>query len=84
MDLYQPGTPSNRESIEVSYYQTLRQMAHDGLFYTISTDKQNNDKHDRFLSNAHVDPFTSMPTYSQRYRKEQRTFPRLDSNSYGQ
>ena len=83
MEVTRASAPSSRECVEISFYRALRQVAHEDPFYTIPLNGEEDDRSRVSLTKSKVDPFTCMPTYSQKYKKEQRTLPRLDTRPYG-
>ena len=72
---------SQIERKEVDHYRSLREKIHDGPFYTVLAGslcgKQGTP------SRAQFDPFQGMATYGQKYLKETRTLPKLNSRPYG-
>lgn len=57
-------------------YRAFRDRVHQGPLYTVLGD--------RHQAGNQADPFESMPTYTQKYRKQTRKIPRLDTRPYGE
>lgn len=74
-----PGRRS--EKAQVTRYRALRDRIHEGPLYTILGDTVRVGKSGP-PSAALFDPFLGMPTYTQKYMKQRRKIPRLDTRPY--
>ncbi|KAF2145035.1 uncharacterized protein K452DRAFT_356370 [Aplosporella prunicola CBS 121167] len=73
--------PRRPERSAVARYRALRERIHEGPLYTVLGDTARVSK-SRPGATAVVDPFEGMPTYSQKYKKQRRKIPRLDTRPY--
>ncbi|EEH33880.2 hypothetical protein PAAG_04929 [Paracoccidioides lutzii Pb01] len=72
----QPLTEEERS--QVDYYRRLREMIHDGPYYTVmSTPPSFQKGGEAAARKAQFDPFQGTATYGQRYLKKTRTLPKL-------
>lgn len=75
--------PRRDEKIAVARYRALRERIHEGPLYTVLGDHSRVSKRGAAASSAVVlDPFEGMPTYGQKYKKQRRKIPRLDTRPY--
>ncbi|KAL0265308.1 DNA-directed RNA polymerase III subunit C31 [Diplodia seriata] len=75
--------PRREEKIAVARYRALRERIHEGPLYTVLGDHSRVTKRGAVASSAVViDPFEGMPTYGQKYKKQRRKIPRLDTRPY--
>ncbi|KAB2576554.1 hypothetical protein DBV05_g4820 [Lasiodiplodia theobromae] len=75
--------PRRDEKIAVARYRALRERIHEGPLYTVLGDHSRVSKRGAVASSAVVvDPFEGMPTYGQKYKKQRRKIPRLDTRPY--
>lgn len=75
--------PRRSEKIEVARYRSLRARIHEGPLYTVLGASARIGKSAPPPA-AVFDPFEGMPTYAQKYKKQRRRMPRLDSRPYGE
>ncbi|PGH07532.1 hypothetical protein AJ79_06267 [Helicocarpus griseus UAMH5409] len=83
---------SEEERSQVDHYRRLREMIHDGPYYTVlsapipssaqSRRREDAAKAAEAARKAQFDPFQGMATYGQRYLKKARTEPKLSGRSY--
>lgn len=86
---------SRREDKQVSYFLLFREQVHDGPLYTQARTRNMNtnepgrvygqdqiNKRYGVKNQATVDPFLAMPTYSQRFTKQERSLPDLASRPF--
>jgi DNA-directed RNA polymerase III subunit RPC7 len=80
-----PIAPLGRrsEKAQVTRYRALRDRIHEGPLYTILGDTVRVGKAGPPPA-ALFDPFLGMPTYTQKYMKQRRKIPRLDTRPYGE
>jgi len=71
-----------REQSEVDRYRKLREMIHEGPYYTVIDIAASAAKKGS-AARAQFDPFYGMPSYSERYQKKRRTLPTLSGRPYG-
>ena len=76
-----PGRRS--EKAQITRYRALRDRIHEGPLYTILGDTVRVGKAGPPPA-ALFDPFLGMPTYTQKYMKQRRKIPRLDTRPYGE
>jgi DNA-directed RNA polymerase III subunit RPC7 len=94
-DVPQAAPLSKKEDKQVSYFLLFREQAHDGPLYTQTRTTDVNDGeptrtygqdqiNQRYgvKNKGTVDPFLSMPTYSQRFNKQERALPDLASRPF--
>lgn len=74
--------PTEKERTQVARYRALRDRIHEGPLYTILGDNVRVGKTGTPAA-AHFDPFEGMPTYTQKYKRQRRRIPRLDTRPYG-
>ncbi|GME63562.1 putative DNA-directed RNA polymerase III subunit rpc7 protein [Neofusicoccum parvum] len=75
--------PRRDEKLAVARYRALRERIHEGPLYTVLGDHSRVTKPRAHASSAVVlDPFEGMPTYGQKYKKQRRKIPRLDTRPY--
>lgn len=90
---YHPSRPwsiTNAEKRSITHYRQLRDEIQNGPFYTILDQDSDGNvaKHiplqrKKRSATAPIDPFNSMPKWSQRYTKKRRVLPDLTARSYG-
>ncbi|OCK79343.1 hypothetical protein K432DRAFT_383143 [Lepidopterella palustris CBS 459.81] len=86
--LHPPSAPPARrnEKIAVQRYRALRDRIHEGPLYTLLGDSARVTKGGLVKGGpppaALFDPFLGTPTYSQKYQKQRRRIPRLDTRPY--
>ena len=90
---YHPSRPAsitNAEKRSIVYYRQLRDEIQNGPFYTIlDHDSDGNVAKSMPLqrkkrpASETIDPFNSMPKWSQRYTQKRRVLPDLTTRSYG-
>ncbi|KAL9114007.1 MAG: hypothetical protein Q9187_007523 [Circinaria calcarea] len=83
-NLHPPKPLTKDERLQVARFRTLRDRIHEGPLYTILGDNVRvNKTGDRAkTAAAHFDPFEGMSTYSQRYIRQTRRMPKLDTRPY--
>lgn len=74
--------PRRNERTAVARYRALRERIHEGPLYTVLGDSSRVTKNRGTQTTAQSNPFESMPTYTQKYKKQRRTIPRLDTRPY--
>ncbi|KAK8246910.1 DNA-directed RNA polymerase III, subunit Rpc31 [Phyllosticta capitalensis] len=76
--------PARRyEKATVARYRALRERIHEGPLYTVLGDTSRVGKgRGQATAASNSNPFESMPTYTQKYKKQRRTIPRLDTRPY--
>ncbi|KAH7046067.1 DNA-directed RNA polymerase III, subunit Rpc31 [Macrophomina phaseolina] len=75
--------PRRDEKLAVARYRALRERIHEGPLYTVLGDQSRVSKSRTSATSAVVlDPFEGMPTYGQKYKKQRRKIPRLDTRPY--
>lgn len=74
--------PRHDEKIAVARYRALRERIHEGPLYTVLGDHSRVTKSRSTSSAVVLDPFQGMPTYGQKYKKQRRKIPRLDTRPY--
>lgn len=82
MDVKQPPPLSKKEQDQVNHFLAFRKEIHDGPTYAIIGNTSQIERYATFDA-AQVDPFEGLPTYSNKYKKKQRTLPDLGGRSYG-
>ena len=84
-NLHPPKPLTKDERLQVARFRTLRDRIHEGPLYTVLGDNVRVSKAgDRGKpAAAHFDPFEGMSTYSQRYIRQTRRIPKLDTRPYG-
>ncbi|EEH10361.1 conserved hypothetical protein [Histoplasma capsulatum G186AR] len=74
---------TEEERSQVDYYRRLREMIHDGPYYTVlSASPLSHIGGAAASRKAQFDPFQGMATYGQRYLKKTRTLPKLSGRQY--
>ncbi|PGG99597.1 DNA-directed RNA polymerase III subunit RPC7 [Blastomyces parvus] len=74
---------TDEERSQVDYYRQLRDMIHDGPYYTVLSAPPSSQKGGAAAARkAQFDPFQGMATYGQRYLKKTRTLPKLSGRPY--
>ncbi|KLJ10533.1 DNA-directed RNA polymerase III subunit RPC7 [Blastomyces silverae] len=74
---------TEEERSQVDYYRRLREMIHDGPYYTVLSAPPSSQKGGAAAARkAQFDPFQGMATYGQRYLKKTRTLPKLSGRPY--
>ncbi|KAF2084817.1 hypothetical protein K490DRAFT_75608 [Saccharata proteae CBS 121410] len=73
--------PRRAERTAVGHYRALRERIHEGPLYTVLGTNVRVGKQ-RSSAKIVADPFEGMPTYTQKYKKQRRTIPRLDTRPY--
>lgn len=78
--------PARRyEKATVARYRALRERIHEGPLYTVLGDTSRVGKgRGQATAASNSNPFESMPTYTQKYKKQRRTIPRLDTRPYSE
>ncbi|TKA79092.1 hypothetical protein B0A49_01219 [Cryomyces minteri] len=71
--------PRRLERAQVARYRTLRDRIHEGPLYTVLG---HNVRVGKTGGRTQVDPFDGMPTYTQKYKRQRRKIPRLDTRPY--
>ncbi|KAK8201136.1 DNA-directed RNA polymerase III, subunit Rpc31 [Phyllosticta paracitricarpa] len=74
--------PRRNEKAAVARYRALRERIHEGPLYTVLGDTSRVTKNRGTQTTDQSNPFESMPTYTQKYKKQRRTIPRLDTRPY--
>ena len=90
---YHPSRPAsitNAEKRSIALYRQMRDEIQNGPFYTILDEapsgiiaKQTALQRKKRPASGSIDPFNSMPKWSQRYTKKRRVLPDLTTRSYG-
>ena len=65
-----------REQSSTDYYRSLREMHHDGPYYSVLDVSSSNAKKGS-AARVNFDPFHGMPSYAGRYQKKRRTIPKI-------
>jgi len=78
-----PDPPRREERAQVARYRALRDRTHEGPLYTVRGDNVRIGKSAPSRTAA-FNPFDSMQTFTDKYRKKRRSAPRLDTRPYGQ
>ena len=80
-----PKPLTQTEKAQVAAYRELKERIHKGPLYAVLRDDVRVNKQRGFRPSAPIvtDPFDGVETYSQRYREQKRTLPKLDTRSYG-
>ncbi|PGH34055.1 DNA-directed RNA polymerase III subunit RPC7 [[Emmonsia] crescens] len=74
---------TEEERSQVHYYRRLREIIHDGPYYTVLNGSPSSQKGGAAAARkAQFDPFQGMATYGQRYLKKTRTLPKLGGRPY--
>ncbi|KAK4980815.1 DNA-directed RNA polymerase III subunit C31 [Elasticomyces elasticus] len=75
--------PTASEKRAVAHYRNIRARIHAGPMYTTLDDlKRDNEGSDDAKAKAAYNPFEDAPTYSQRYKRERSTLPKLSDRPY--
>lgn len=77
------ATSTRVERNQIAHYRRLRNRMHEGPLYTVLGDNVRVHK-PRGSSGAGFDPFEGMPTYTQKYRRQRRKLPKLDTRPYSE
>lgn len=84
-NLHPPKPLTKDERVQIARFRALRDRIHEGPFYTVLGNNVRVSKTgDRGkTAAAHFDPFEGMSRYSQRYSRQTRRIPKLDTRPYG-
>jgi len=82
VDQTTPKPPTASELASVNEYRRFRDQMRDGPLYTVLEPSSFTDEFGKVNKRAGIDPFQSMPTYTNRYKKPRRTLPDLSGIPY--
>ena len=77
-----PKPLSSLEKSQVNHQLAFRGRIHDGPLYAVIGKTSDVEQYATFEA-AQFDPFEGVPTYSNIYKKKQRTLPQLNTRTYG-
>lgn len=88
-----PAPVTEKERKEIKHYKDLQDQIHQGSLYTQPSKRDPNApaktySEDQFnerygvKSKADVDPFTGVPTYTQKYEQKKRVIPELSGRPF--
>lgn len=72
-----------RQEVQVArHFRNIRDRLHRGPLHTVLSDKARIGKDRQSKLTKEFDPFSDMPTYSQRYKQAQHDLPRFNTRIY--